>query len=95
MGTPPISFHDTGGECDTLGLLLSQFFYPLCLLTPRPMGTPPISFHDTGGECDTLGLLLSQFFYPLCLLTPPSYGHSPYILCCATPQCCGARQGEE
>ena len=59
------------------------------------MGTPPISFHDTGGECDTLGLLVSQFFYPLCLLTPPSYGHSPYILCCATPQCCGARQGEE
>ena len=59
------------------------------------MGTPPISLRDTGGECDTLGLLLSQFFYPLCLLTPPSYGHSPYILCCATPQCCGARQGEE
>ena len=53
------------------------------------MGTPPISFHDTGGECDTLGLLLSQFFYPLCLLTPPSYGHSPYILCCATRNVAG------
>ena len=39
MGTPPIFLAGTqGGECDTLGLLLSQFFYPLCLLTPPSFG---------------------------------------------------------
>ena len=58
MGTPPISFHDTGGECDTLGLLLSQFFYPLCLLTPSPYGHSPYILC-----CKTQGRSETSLFY--------------------------------
>ena len=41
----PVRLRGTaGGECDTLVLLLSQFFYPLCLLTPPSLRTPPLYF---------------------------------------------------